>query len=336
VYIYLNPVLPIAKQIIEQAINLGATDLHFIPSEKTTVYVRILGTRHYLRTIPNAQYELILTYFKFTAGMDIGESKKPQDGTIHQLFPSLGNYSLRLSTLPLSLHESLAIRILPQEESLPIHELFLFPNQLNTLKRWATHEAGMILITGPTGSGKSTTLYALIQSLLEESSLQIITLENPIEKKLDEVIQVEVNELAGITYHSGLKAALRHDPDLLMIGEIRDEATAEFAFQASLTGHLVFSTLHARDTVGTIHRLLNMGINKEDIEQSLLAVASIQLVPITRKNSAQRAAILEILDGDHLMNVIREKKGTESTPIQSFKQLRRKAYAYGFIPETLG
>lgn len=331
----MNPALPIAKNLLKRAIEQHATDLHFFPSkEKTHIYLRTLGKRTYFRSITTPQYDLLLTFFKFSAGMDIGESKRPQDGSISHLFPDLGKYALRLSTLPISQQESLAIRILPQAEILPINELFLFPNQLKTLKKWANHDSGMILITGPTGSGKSTTLYALMKSLNEEKSFQTITLEDPVEHELDEIIQVEINEQAGITYHSGLKAALRHDPDLLMIGEIRDEVTARFAFQSSLTGHLVFSTLHAKNTIGTIHRLLDMGIKKQDLLQSLLAVASIQLVPITRNGTSRRAAILELLDGEKLEHAITSKVNKETEYLHSFEHLRRKAYAYGFIPEA--
>src|SRR5699024_1228537 len=124
-------------------------------------------------------------------------------------------------------------------------QLFLFPNQLARMENWMTNRAGIILFTGPTGSGKTTTLYALLQATLQEKSYQTITLEDPIEKDIHDILQVQVNEKAGITYQTGLKAALRHDPDIIMVGEIRDEHTAQFAFNASLTGHLVLSTLHA-------------------------------------------------------------------------------------------
>lgn len=329
----MNPALPLVEELLHNAITTKATDLHFFPARKeTNVFFRIHGKRVYHRSIPTSQYELLLTYFKFTAGMDIGESRKPQDGSIFHHFSSLGRYSLRLSTLPLASLESLAIRILPEENLLPLDKLFLFPNQLNTLKKWLTKKEGIILITGPTGSGKTTTLYALIKALMENNTYQMITLEDPVEKLIDGVIQVQINEQAGITYQTGLKAALRHDPDVLMIGELRDATTTRFAFQASLTGHLVLSTLHAKNTTGTIYRLLEMGINQQDLLQSLLAVASIQLVPIKRKDSFQRAAILELLDGDELARAIRLEDVTNK--YHSFDHLRRKAYAYGFFSEV--
>lgn len=321
---------------MQQAIMQHATDLHFLPSPKeTTIHFRIQGKRKPFRTIPTKQYELLLTFFKFSAGMDIGESKKPQDGRIANLFPKLGKYTLRLSTLPLLDSESLAIRILPQEDFLPLDKLFLFPHQLNKLKESASARSGLILITGPAGSGKSTTLYALIRFLMNEHSLQAVTLEDPIERQIDNVIQVQINEQAGITYQAGLKAALRHDPDLLMVGELRDESTAHFALQSSLTGHLVLSTLHARNTVGTIYRLLDMGIKQQDLLQSLLAIASIQLIPIQYKGIVRRVAILELLDGDELNAAIHSRLNTGQQQNNSFDHLRRKAYAYGFFPEAL-
>ncbi|GGN63912.1 competence type IV pilus ATPase ComGA [Oceanobacillus indicireducens] len=331
----MNPALPLVKQIMQQAIKQHATDLHFLPSQKeTNIHFRIQGKRKLFRTIPTNQYELLLTFFKFTAGMDIGESKKPQDGSIANIFPNLGKHTLRLSTLPLLDSESLAIRILPQEDSLPLDELFLFPYQLNKLKELASARSGLFLITGPAGSGKSTTLYALIHFLMKEHSFQAVTLEDPVERQMDDVIQVQINEQAGITYQAGLKAALRHDPDLLMVGELRDESTAHFALQSSLTGHLVLSTLHARNAVGTIYRLLDMGIKQQDLLQSLIAVASIQLIPIQHKGTVRRAAILELLEGDKLNDAIQTRLDIGQHGTNSFDHLRRKAYAYGFSPEA--
>lgn len=331
----MNPALPIVKQLLQQAVLLGATDLHFYPTEENTnIYVRVQGTRKYLRTIPREQYELLLTFFKFSAGMDIGESRKPQDGSILHQFPDIGDFTLRLSTMPLPTQESLAIRILPHEDILPIHELFLFPYQLEKLMKLANKEAGLILLTGPTGSGKTTTLYALIKSITKEKSYQTISLEDPIEKRIDGVIQVQINEQAGITYQSGLKAALRHDPDILMIGELRDDATAHFAFQAALTGHLVLSTIHAKNALGTIHRLLDMGIRQQDLLQCVHVVAAIQLIPIVRKGEIRRAAILEILEGEKLEKAICLEFQAGKERFQTFEHLRRKAYAYGFFPEV--
>lgn len=153
---------------------------------------------------------------------------------------------------------------------------------------------------------------------------------------MNDILQVQVNERAGVTYQTGLKAALRHDPDIIMIGEIRDKYTAQFAFDASLTGHLVLSTLHAKNAQGTIHRLLEMGLKKTDLQQSLIAVAALDLIPIQINNNIKRrAAILELLDGELLEDTINGVNVTESKVFTSFEYLRKKAFAYGYISEEI-
>lgn len=329
----------IANKLLEHACQKNSSDIHFYPNptkDETKIYYRLLGKRTYIKTIHHSLYQVLLTYFKFSSNMDIGEARKPQNGVLSFETKQQEKYSLRLSTLPLSSLESLTIRILPQEKSPILEQLFLFPSQFNKMKNWLKQKSGIILLTGPTGCGKTTTMYALLEAMLQENTFQAITLEDPIERKLREVLQVEVNEKAGISYHSGLKAALRHDPDVLMIGEIRDELTAQFAFQASLTGHLVLSTLHAKDAAGTIERLMDLGINRVDIEQSLIAVAAIQLLPIDRHgDTRERAAIVELLDGSELEKIIKGDMYQMKNHYHSFQHLMEKAYIYGFITKEI-
>lgn len=329
-----------AQEILNDASNNNASDIHFYPifeDEKVSIYYRILGKRQFIRTIKMRTYESILTYFKFASGMDIGEIRKPQNGTLSFLNRYERPFSLRLSTLPLPHTESISIRMLPQDSMFSLDQLFLFPTQLKKMKNWLKNRAGIILFTGPTGSGKSTTMYALIESILKKSVSQIITLEDPIEKKIPNVLQVEINERAGITYQTGLKAALRHDPDILLIGEIRDEETAQFTIRAALTGHLVLSTLHAKNAVGTIDRLLDLGISRTELKQSLIAVASLQLLPVISQGKVcRRAAIVELLDEQLLIDVLNNKNSLQMNKYQSFHYLKEKAYTYGFISkETL-
>ncbi|MDY0405591.1 competence type IV pilus ATPase ComGA [Virgibacillus sp. 179-BFC.A HS] len=265
----MNPAAKLCEKVLTAAIRIHASDIHFYPfTEESKIYFRVHGQRIFYQTIPISQYDLLLTYYKFTSGMDIGETRKPQNGTLS--FQTKENtFHLRLSTLPVNKNESLAIRLLPQEKALPLEESFLFSYQLKKLRQWMHYRAGLILFTGPTGSGKTSTLYSLLQSVIKDGSYQTITLEDPIEKNLSDILQVQINEKAGITYQAGLKAALRHDPDIIMVGEIRDDFTAQFAFEASLTGHLVLSTLHAKNAKGTIERLLEMGLKRNDLQQSL-------------------------------------------------------------------
>lgn len=321
-----------SSHIIHLALNTLASDIHFHPvGPMTKIYFRIHGERQFYQNISNEEYNLLLAYYKFTSGMDLGDTRRPQNGMLTYVINDL-KYALRLSTLPLHEGESLAIRILPLEEKLQLDQLLLFPSQITALKSWLDYRAGLILLTGPTGSGKSTTLYALLEELYLEHSYQVITLEDPIEKKLNHVLQVQLNPQAGITYQTGLKAALRHDPDILMVGEIRDKQTAHIAIEAALTGHLVFSTLHAKNAIGTIYRLLEMGIDQIDLQQCLLAVAAIELLPIeVNQTILRRAAILDLLVGDSLEKIMKGGEIDELNPNHSFEHLRKKAFAYGFI-----
>ena len=333
--VLLNSIAAYSESLVQKAIEQNASDIHFAPSPKyTEIYFRIHGKRTFYKTISEQKYKLLLTYYKFTSGMDIGETRRPQNGVI-DLKVQQSRYFLRLSTLPVNKLESLAIRILPQEHEFTLDQLFLFPNQLHIMKQWLKNRSGLILFTGPTGSGKTTTLYALLHHFIQERSFQTITLEDPVEKEIDHLLQVQVNEKAGITYQTGLKAALRHDPDIIMIGEIRDEPTAKFAFEAALTGHLILSTIHAKNTVGTIQRLKEMGLKESDLYQTLIAVAAIELVPVQiNKQIVRRAAILEFLTGIPLEKTIKGEK-IEEEQYYTFERLRRKAFAYGFISEEI-
>lgn len=325
--------IKLSRKIISEAVSKEATDVHFYPDKnEVTIYFRIHGKRLKIKTIKIEQYRLLLAYYKFTSGMDIGEVRRPQNGTI-EFSKKNAQFSLRLSTLPHRNFESLAIRILPLKNELSIENLFLFPKQLDSVLKWLKKKSGMILLTGPTGVGKSTALYALLEAMLKDEAYQVVTLEDPIEKDIPYLLQTEINEKAGFTYDEGLKAILRHDPDVLMIGEIRDKSVAHFAFEASLTGHLVLSTLHAKDAVGTVHRLLEMGLTEVELSQSLIAVASLRLIPIKYKeNKVRRAAILEILEGETLLEVLFNNRKSLNKN-ERFEHLRKKAFAYGFISE---
>lgn len=325
----MSPATTLSEQILEQAVEQEASDIHFIPFEQSAyIYFRVHGLRLFHKEIPFHQYNVLLAHYKFISGMDIGEIQKPQNGT-HSFTNKINKYALRLSTLPVQSTESLAIRILPQQESRHLDQLFLFPHQYKKMKEWITLTSGLLLMTGPTGSGKSTTLYALLRQLMFYSSRQLITLEDPIEQQLSGVLQMQLNAKAGITYVEGFKAILRHDPDVVMIGEIRDASTAAFAVNAALSGHVVFSTFHASDAKGTITRLLEMGIDRLDLAEALKGIASIELIQLQHQGHRQkRAAILEMLTETHIKAIIHER---DVPPFESFHHLRKKAFAYGFI-----
>ncbi|MGM8214103.1 competence type IV pilus ATPase ComGA [Bacillaceae bacterium W0354] len=323
----------ISKTIITDAINRGTTDIHFTPNdESVAIHFRINGYRWFYKELPLKVYQLLLSYYKFNSGMDIAEKYIPQSGTLIFNFEKHA-FHLRLSTLPTKLNESLAIRLLSTDFFPKLDELFLFPSQSERLMNWMEMPAGIILFTGPTGSGKTTSMYALIKEATEKHGFQAITLEDPVEHPINNLLQVQVNEKVGFDYHIGLKAALRHDPDLIMVGEIRDENTARFAFRAALTGHLVLSTVHARNAYGTIFRLKEMGINKVDMKESIIGICSQQLIAINqieRRKIRGRAAIAELLTGQYLLHAIDGIPPEKQMGFYSFERLRRKAHALGF------
>jgi competence protein ComGA len=226
--------------MIGEAFSGDATDVHVIPRTKDyLIQFRKLGVLVPFHTVDSDQAERLIAHLKFMASMDIGEKRKPQSGSF-SLTVRGTPLSLRISTLPTThLKESLVIRILPQKYQIPIDKMSLYPSSAKKLLALLMYSHGLIIFTGPTGSGKTTTLYSLVLHCSVALNRNVITLEDPVEKLHEEMVQIQVNEKAGITYSAGLKAILRHDPDIIMVGEIRDRETAEIAVRAALTGHPV-------------------------------------------------------------------------------------------------
>ena len=338
----------LAEAIITEAVWSHATDIHVIPRRHDTlVQLRISNKIIPKMFLPKDECDRLISHFKFIASMDIGEKRRPQSGSCtFKLEKTL--IGLRLSTLPAQQSESLVIRILPSEETVPIFHLSLYPSMTRKLLSLLKHAHGLIILTGPTGSGKTTTLYSLLNETSEMLNRNVITLEDPIERENNQVLQVQVNEKAGVTYTTGLKAILRHDPDIIMVGEIRDGETAKIAVRAALTGHLVLTTMHTRDAKGAIYRLQEFGVNQQEIEQTLIAVTAQRLVELTcpfcenecsplcyTLNHIKRASVFEILSGSPLMMAMREAKGDKRK--YHYKTLSDeicKGIALGFIKES--
>jgi len=338
----------LAARIISDAARSQATDIHIIPRmDDTLVQIRLTNKLIPRLSLPKEECDKLISHFKFTANMDIGEKRRPQSGAIicevnGQLM------GLRLSTLPSNNRESLVIRLLPQEEQIPFHQLSLFPSMTRKLLALLKHAHGLIIFTGPTGSGKTTTLYSLLNETSHLFHRNVITLEDPIEKNFDSVLQVQVNEKAGVTYAAGLKAILRHDPDIIMVGEIRDAETAKIAVRAALTGHLVLSTMHTRDAKGAVFRLHDFGVNWLEVEQTLIAVTAQRLVELTcpfcegecspfcySYGRWKRASVFELLSGRNLNAAMRIAKGEKTeTNYQTIKDNIRKGIALGYIQES--
>ncbi|WP_416827215.1 competence type IV pilus ATPase ComGA [Ectobacillus polymachus] len=341
----MNSVKRFADEILKEAYDLKASDIHIVPRQHDAAIElrmdRDLATRH---IITKAFSERLVSHFKFLGSMDIGEKRKPQNGAL-EIEMGDSFIGLRLSTLPTLNEESLVIRIHPQVNVPPLSQLSLFPNSAKTLVSFLKHSHGLIIFTGPTGSGKTTTMYSLLQTAQRELKRRIVTLEDPVEKRSDGMLQIQINERAGITYATGLKAILRHDPDIILVGEIRDEETAKVAVRASLTGHLVLTTLHTNHAKGAILRLLDFHISHAEIEQSLLAVAAQRLVelkcPFCKGNCSalckkmrkvRRLSVYELLYGQELTKVLQEARGEEAEyHYETLAKAINRGYVLGFI-----
>lgn len=288
------------------AIGQRASDVHLEPmGTEARIRLRIDGKLQDYGFIDNGTYLSWLSRLKIVGGLDIGEKRLPQDG--HLEMESL-KADLRIATLPTTLGEKVAIRILSKEQRfLSLDKLHFLPQSAEKYKKLYTAPNGMILLTGPTGSGKTTTLYATLNEL-NKNNVNIVTIEDPAEYKLLGINQVNVNLRAGLTFAKGLRSIVRQDPDIIMVGEIRDEETAAIALQAALTGHLVFSTLHTNTAIGAVSRLLDMGIPRYLLAAALRGVVGQRLVrkicPRCITTYKASAAEKELLGIDGRKNVL--------------------------------
>ena len=270
------------KWVLLEAAKIGASDIHFEPYEGVLIVrYRIDGV---LRDIckykcdPQNDYrKILLARIKIIADLNIAESRIPQDGRVTETIAG-SKLDLRVSTLPTLHGEKCVIRLLPHDNSfLDLSDLGMPENIIPEFESWLNLSQGMVLITGPTGSGKTSTLYTSLAKTLDISK-NVVTVEDPVEFQLARVNQVQVNTKAGLTFAAGLRSILRQDPDIVMIGEIRDTETAEIAIKASLTGHLVLSTLHTNDAPSTVTRLLDMGVAPYLVSSALVGVVAQRLL----------------------------------------------------------
>jgi len=295
------PVIRLINAVLSEAIKSNASDIHIEPYEKNlSIRFRVDGILKEILSPSSRIASLLNARIKVMANLDIAEKRVPQDGRISL---KLGEkwVDLRVSTLPSNYGERIVLRLLDKSEAkFNLEDLGMPAEQKKVFTRSLAQNNGIILVTGPTGSGKTTTLYAGL-NLLNDQSRNILTVEDPIEYAVDGIGQTQVNNKVGMTFAAGLRAILRQDPDVVMVGEIRDKETAEIAIQASLTGHLVLSTIHTNDTLGAITRLIDMGVEPYLLASSLRTIISQRLV---RKLSPDgetfsgRQGIFEILDID--------------------------------------
>lgn len=272
------PIIRLVNFIIARAIERGASDIHLEPYEKALrVRYRIDGILGDVDSPPKRLQTAIISRVKIMARLNIAESRLPQDGRI-KLRISGKEIDFRVSTVPTLFGESVVIRILDQE-SVPLHlgTLGFSAEALPAFREMVTGPHGMVLVTGPTGSGKTTTLYGALQEI-RTSERKVITIEDPVEYQIPGVNQIQVKPQIGLTFASGLRSIVRQDPDVILVGEIRDRETAEIAIHSALTGHMVLSTLHTNDAAGAIARLLEMGVEEYLLPSSLTGVLAQRLV----------------------------------------------------------
>jgi general secretion pathway protein E len=306
------PTIDFVNAIFAEALTRRASDVHVEPYEdRFLVRMRIDGVLATARAAPRANFEAVASRIKLLSGMDIGERRLPQDGR-QSVRVSGQEVDLRVSTLPCSWGESIVLRLLGKTSRLPeLSELGVGAQQEKTLLELAEHPNGVFLITGPTGSGKTTTIYRLL-SHLNDGERKIITVEDPVELDLPGVIQVRVRADIGLTFAAGLRSILRQDPDVIMVGEIRDPETARIAVQAALTGHLVISTVHTNTALAAVPRLLDLGIEDYLLADVLRGVAGQRLVrrlcDCARPSTPEEAAVHELSIPFHLRPVV------EATP----------------------
>ncbi|KYG30992.1 competence type IV pilus ATPase ComGA [Alkalihalobacillus trypoxylicola] len=328
--------------LLKDAIVNNASDIHLIPSPNDYyIQYRIHGKIFKKKNLSSKYAERLISHLKYQSGMDIGERRKAQS-TMMTITIQNQHFDLRLSTLPAMSQESLAIRISKASFNTSPKNLPLIPSKSLFLEKILLYSHGLVIIAGPTGSGKTTTLYSLIQELILQRNKMVITVEDPIERTIDQAIQVQVNEKAGIFFEQGLRSILRHDPDIIIIGEIRDRKTAKVALEAALTGHLVISTLHTHNCYSAILRLLDFGLSRVELAEAARMFIAQRLVmticPICQFQNIQcphfsnrtRKAIYEKVEGELLSSQILQ---LNQVCYRSLKREVALAWALGYVDQ---
>jgi general secretion pathway protein E len=287
------PIIKLLNLVLKEAISRKASDIHLqVFEDKLNIKLRIHGSIENAFTLKAGIAARLFTRIKIISGLDITEKRKPQDGRVTI---NIGSHpiDLRISTIPSYDNERIVLRLLDQRHvELDLNSLGMLSNQLDEFTSLLEQKSGIILVTGPTGSGKTTTLYAAIERI-KKKNINIMTIEDPIEYKIEGISQTQVNPKINLSFADGLRSILRQDPDVILVGEIRDEETADIALRASLTGHLVLSTLHTNSPLGAFDRLNELGVDKKMLTSSVLCVIGQSL----EKNFNQdgRTAIFETI-----------------------------------------
>jgi type II secretory ATPase GspE/PulE/Tfp pilus assembly ATPase PilB-like protein len=274
---YSQPVVRLVNALLTDAVKRGASDIHFEPEEGFLRFrYRIDGVLRQIRSLHKSYWSAIAVRVKVMSGMDIAEVRAPQDGRISLTF-SGRPVDFRVSTLPTVHGENIVLRVLDRQKGIvSLDNLGLHDEAMDTLRLMVARPEGLILVTGPTGSGKTTTLYSIL-GYLNTESVNIMTLEDPVEYPTNLIRQTSISETARLDFASGIRSLMRQDPDIILVGEIRDEDTASMAIRAAMTGHQVFSTLHTNSAIGVIPRLLDIGVKSEILAGNLIGVIAQRL-----------------------------------------------------------
>ncbi len=274
------PIIRLVNQIITRSIRARASDIHIEPyQDSLKIRYRVDGMLYDLFTPPKWMQPALISRIKVMSRLDIAEKRLPQDGRLNIRLGSQ-EIDIRVSTIPTAFGERVVLRLLNKSGSLlTLSELGISLQQRQTMEKVTTFANGIFLVTGPTGSGKTTTLYAILSDI-SNPSINIITIEDPVEYQLKGISQIQVNPKIDLTFAKGLRSIVRQDPDVILVGEIRDKETADIAVQSALTGHLVFSTLHTNDAAGAITRLVDIGVEPFLISSSVIAVAAQRLIRV--------------------------------------------------------
>ena len=273
------PVIELVNNLLSQAVDLGASDIHVEPAEEQfAVRMRVDGVLHTRLNQPIDRFPAVASRIKLVSGIDIAERRLPQDGSFTERI-SGKDMDIRVSTVPCAFGESIVLRLLAQErgEEQALESLGMEPDHLRMLRAWMRASNGIILVTGPTGCGKSTTLSAALEDI-DDGIKKIITVEDPVEYQMPSITQIQVHAEIGYTFAKALRHILRQDPDVIMIGEIRDLETAQIAMRSALTGHIVLSTVHTNDAVSSFTRLIDMGVEPFQVAATITGVQAQRLV----------------------------------------------------------
>jgi type IV pilus assembly protein PilB len=314
-----KPIVRLVNAILVQAVTKSASDINIRPEkDRVNVYYRIDGRLQYARTMSRSLLPAIVSRIKITGQMDISERRLPQDGHARMAW---GNKSidLRISVVPTVKGESVVIRILDKDAGLrPLDGLGLRDSEYRLIRRLISRPHGLFLVTGPTGSGKSTTLYAILDEV-KKRNVHLLTVEDPVEYDMNGVEQVQISLVKGYTFAQALRQFLRHDPDVIMVGEIRDSETAHIANKAALTGHLVFSTLHTNDAVSTVTRLIDMGVEPYLLSSTLLGVMAQRLVRVNCPHCLEEEKVDDIIRQS--LNLLPQEKFYRGVGCESCNQM---------------